>query len=81
MIWPTELILGALAVAAAIVALQVRDMLAAVAVLGAYSFFMAVLYTHLGAPDVGFTEAVVGAGVSGVLFVVAVFRMTRRSID
>ena len=81
MIWPTEFILGILTVVAAVVALSVRDMLSAVAVLGAYSFFMAVLYTHLGAIDVGLTEAVVGAGVSGVLFVVAVFRTTRRSID
>lgn len=81
MILSTELFLGALAIAAAIVALAVRDLLAAVAVLAGYSFFMAVLYTHLGAVDVGFTEAVVGAGVSGVLLVAAVFRMTRRSED
>ena len=81
MILYTELFLGALAIAAAIVALTVRDLLAAVAVLAGYSFFMAVLYTHLGAVDVGFTEAVVGAGVSGVLLVAAVFRMTRRSED
>jgi energy-converting hydrogenase B subunit D len=35
----------------------------------------------MGAVDVGFTEAVVGAGVTGVLFVVLIFRTTRRSVD
>jgi multicomponent Na+:H+ antiporter subunit B len=35
----------------------------------------------MGAVDVGFTEAVVGAGVTGVLFVVLIFRTVRRSSD
>jgi multicomponent Na+:H+ antiporter subunit B len=35
----------------------------------------------MGAVDVGFTEAVVGAGVTSVLFVVAVYHTERKSVD
>jgi len=35
----------------------------------------------MGAVDVAFTEASVGAGVSTVFFVAAVFRTTRRTRD
>jgi len=65
----------------AVVALEVRDLLAAVVVLSAFSFTMALLYALLGAVDVGFNEAVLGAGVTGVLFVVAVLRTARGTVD
>jgi multicomponent Na+:H+ antiporter subunit B len=70
-----------LATVAAVVALQARDLLAAAAVLSAFSFLVALLYSALGAVDVGFNEAVLGAGVTGVLFVVALFHTRRRSAD
>jgi multicomponent Na+:H+ antiporter subunit B len=35
----------------------------------------------MGAIDVGFTEAVVGAGVTGIFFVVLIFQTSRRSSD
>jgi uncharacterized MnhB-related membrane protein len=35
----------------------------------------------MGAMDVSFTEAAVGAGVSTVFFTAAVFKTTRRSRD
>lgn len=66
---------------AAVVALEVRDLLAAVVVLSGFSFTMALLYAVLDAVDVGFNEAVLGAGVTGVLFVVAVLRTARVSAD
>lgn len=65
----------------ALVALEVRDLLAASVVLSGFSFTMALLYAFLGAVDVGFNEAVLGAGVTGVLFVLAVFRTARRTAD
>jgi len=68
-------------VALALIALRVRDLLAAVVVLSAYSFVMALLFVAMGAVDVAFTEATLGAGVTGVLFVVALFVMERRSSD
>jgi uncharacterized MnhB-related membrane protein len=80
-IWQVEFWLLIVLVALAIAALQVRDLLAAVVVLSGYSFVMAILFAAMGAVDVAFTEATLGAGVTGVLFVVALFFMERRSRD
>jgi len=79
--WEIELALFGLLILSAIIALEVRDMLAAVAALGFYSFFTAVLLAVLGAIDVAFTEAALGAGVIGVLFVAGLFVIGRRSVD
>lgn len=70
-----------IAIVAALVALQVRDLLAAAALLSVFSFVVALLYISLGAVDVGFNEAVLGAGVTGVFFLVAVYHTTRRTRD
>jgi multicomponent Na+:H+ antiporter subunit B len=81
MIWQLDFFLLVILVIAALVALQVRDLLAAVAVLTAYSFFMALLFAEMGAVDVAFTEAALGAGVTGVFFIIALFALERRSVD
>lgn len=81
MIWQIEPILFIMALVAAVTALQVRNLLSAVAVLAAYSFFVALLYAQMGAGDVAFTEVSVGAGVSGVFFLVALYAMRTRSKD
>jgi multicomponent Na+:H+ antiporter subunit B len=66
---------------AAVVALVLRDLLAASVALSTFSFVVALLYVVMGAVDVGFNEAVLGAGVTGTLVVVAVFRTRRGSMD
>lgn len=81
MIWQVEFWLLIALVALALIALQVRDLVAAVVVLSGYSFVMAILFASMGAVDVALTEATLGAGVTGVLFVVALFFMERRSRD
>ncbi len=81
MIWEIEFWLLIVLVALAVIALNLRDLLAAVVALSAYSFVMALLFAAMGAVDVAFTEAALGAGVSGVLFLVALFGMERRSAD
>jgi uncharacterized MnhB-related membrane protein len=81
MIWQIETWLLLVLVFLAVVALSVRDLLGAVVILSGYSFVMALLFASMGAVDVAFTEATLGAGVSGVLFVVALFVMERRSED
>lgn len=81
MIWQVDFWLLVVLIVAAIVALEVRDLLAAVAVLGAYSFFVAILFAQMGAIDVSFVEATLGVGVTGVLFIIAVFHTKRRSED
>lgn len=80
----TEAVLAVFFVAllvSAVVALEIRDLLAASVVLSAFSFTIALVYTLLGAVDVGFNEAVLGAGVTGVLFIVAVYRTARETRD
>ncbi|RMH37492.1 MAG: DUF4040 domain-containing protein [Nitrospirae bacterium] len=54
-------------------AILIKDLIGAVLVLGSYSFFLALLWAWLGAVDVAFTEAVVGAGLATVLFLLALF--------
>ena len=58
-------------------ALAVPDLLAAVVIFGAFSFFSAVFFTLLGALDVAFTEAAVGAAITTVFFVSAIDRTDR----
>ena len=62
----------------AVVALNVTDLLAAVVIFGAFSFFSAVFFTLLGALDVAFTEAAVGAAITTVFFVSAIYRTDRK---
>jgi len=65
----------------AIAAITVKDLLSAVIILGAYSFFMCLLWAEMGAVDVAFTEASVSAGIGTVLFIAAVSKTRRRSKD
>lgn len=81
MIWWLELAFFGLLILAAVVALTVRDMLAAVATLTAYSFLAAGLLALMGAVDVALTEAALGAGITGVLLVGAFSRLDRRTPD
>lgn len=81
MMWQAEFWLLAVLVLLALIALRVRDLLAAVIILSGYSFVMALLFVAMGAVDVAFTEATLGAGVTGVFFVVALFATQRRSAD
>jgi len=78
MIWLLNIALLILLVATAIAAVQSSDLLAAVVILSVYSFIMAILYTQLNAPDVGLTEAAVGAGATTLLFIIAIRRTARR---
>ena len=81
MIWQLDLMILTLLVICALGAINVRDLLGATIIFGAYSFLMCLLWAEMGAVDVAFTEATVGAGVSTVLFIAAIFRTTRRSKD
>ena len=81
MIWQIELIMLLIVVICGIAALTVKDLLSAAILFGAYSFMMCLLWAIMGAVDVAFTEASVGAGISTVLFVAAVFQTSRRSKD
>ena len=81
MIVAFDLILLVFVLICAIAAISVRDLLSAVIILGAYSFFMCLLWAEMGAVDVAFTEASVSAGIGTVLFIAAVHKTKRRSKD
>jgi len=81
MYWELELILFVFLIIVGVVALEVKDLLVSVVMLSAFSFTMALLFSSMGAVDVGFTEAVVGAGVTGILFLVALYQTTQKSKD
>jgi uncharacterized MnhB-related membrane protein len=81
LIWQLDIVLLVLTVVSAIGAVRVRDLLASVILLGAFSLFMCLLWIEMGAVDVAFTEAAVGAGITTVLFVVTVFKTERVSKD
>ena len=81
MMWQIDFWLLIILIVTAVVALQVRDLIAAVATLSAYSFLMALLFAQMGAIDVAFVEATLGAGVTGVFFIITLFFIERRSED
>jgi multicomponent Na+:H+ antiporter subunit B len=62
----------------AAVAVRAADLLLAVITLGAYGFVLSLIWATIGALDVAFTEAVVGAGATTVLFLAALLRTSRR---
>ncbi len=81
MIWQIDFWLLIILIITAVIALSVRDLLAAVVALSAYSFFVALLFAQMGAVDVAFVEITLGAGISGVLFIIVLFLTRRRSED
>ena len=62
----------------AVIALQIKNLLASVIVLGVFSLVSALVFFLLHAPDVALTEAAVGTGV-GTLILVWIVRRTEGS--
>ncbi len=81
MIWSLDILILIFLVIAAIASLRVKDLLSASMVFGIYSFLICLLWAEMGAVDVAFTEAAVGAGVSAVFFIATVYHTSRRSSD
>jgi len=76
--WEIEIVLFVVLIFAALLSLAARNLLTAVVTLTVFSFASALLYVVMGAVDVGFTEAVVGGGITGVLMVILIFRTGRK---
>ncbi|MFC1787407.1 hydrogenase subunit MbhD domain-containing protein [Halobacteriota archaeon] len=81
MIWVLDIVLLILLVITAIAVVISRDLLVAAVIFAVYSLIMAVVYVQLNSPDVGLTEAAVGAGVTTVLFILAIARTARMEED
>ena len=62
-------------------ALIVKDLISAVLILGSYSFTLALVWALLGAVDVAFVEAVVGAGLATVFFLLTLFRTSAKDTE
>ncbi len=54
----------------AVASLRVRELVGAVFLLSAYSFFLTLLWSMMAAPDVAFTEAMAGAGAATIFFLI-----------
>jgi energy-converting hydrogenase B subunit D len=80
-IFAFDIIILVFLVIAAIISLSVKDLLSASMIFGIYGFLICLLWAEMGAVDVAFTEAAVGAGISAVLMVATVFNTKRKSSD
>jgi len=74
-----ELPLLAFVLAAALTTAVLRDVLGAIIAFATYSLGISVIWVVLQAPDVGLTEAAVGAGVTTVLFLLTIAKTVRPS--
>lgn len=81
MIFAFDIIILVFLVVAALISLSVKDLLSASMIYGIYGFLICLLWAEMGAVDVAFTEASVGAGISAVLLVATVFNTKRKSSD
>ena len=61
-----------------VIALQIRDMLASVLLLGVFSLLSCLVFFLFHAPDVALTEAAVGTGVGTLVMIWIVHRTGRR---
>ncbi len=57
-----------------VLAIELKDLLYSVIVLTGASITLAVVFYMLQAPDIAITQAAVGAGLTTVLFVIAISR-------
>ncbi|MBN2050767.1 MAG: DUF4040 domain-containing protein [Spirochaetales bacterium] len=62
----------------AFIALQLKDMLASVLMLGVFSLLSCLVFFLLHAPDVALTEAAVGTGIGTVVLIWVVHKTGRR---
>jgi multicomponent Na+:H+ antiporter subunit B len=77
--WELEITLLIFGVTAAWLSIATRSLLTSAVTLTVFSFLMALSFVTMGAIDVGFTEAVVGAGVTGIFIIIAIFKTARPS--
>jgi multicomponent Na+:H+ antiporter subunit B len=78
---PFELALLALVVGAAVATATLRSVLSSVVAFGAYSLGIAIIWVFLRAPDVGLTEAAVGAGIMTVLFLLTIVKTEHPDVE
>ena len=68
-------------IVAAILAIQLDDMVAAIVSAGVVSLFASIVYLLLSSPDVAMTEAAIGSGLTTVIFLYALSKVRRNEKD
>ena len=81
MITALVILLGVTMIAGALLAVRLKNLVAAVLAAGLVSLFASVIYVILAAPDVAMTEAAIGAGLSTVIFLFALKRTTHEETE
>jgi energy-converting hydrogenase B subunit D len=71
-------ILLVIMIVTSVLALFLRDLLAAIILFSVFSYFAVLTYLALGSPDVAFTEAVIGV-VSTTYFITTLRKLKRGS--
>ena len=56
----------------ALVALEIKNLLSAVIILGSFSLVLSLVFYYLHAPDVAIAEAAIGSGFATVIFLIAI---------
>ena len=63
---------------AAVLAIHLKDMVAAIVSAGVVSLLASVLYLLLASPDVAMTEAAIGSGLTTVIFLYALSKINKQ---
>lgn len=69
-----DVLVCVLMILAGVTAVLKRNLVAAAVLVGVVSLMVSILFLRMGAPDVAMTEASIGAGLSTVIFLIAVRR-------
>ncbi len=70
-----SILMMCLLIGCSVIVSTTKSLLSAVIVFMTYSLIMAILWQQLNAPDLAITEAAVGAGITTILFVLAIRRI------
>ena len=81
MIWQLDFTVLLIVIVTAVACLAIKDLIGVAILFGVYSFMMCLLWAGMGAVDVAFTEATVGAGISTLFFLGTGLHVRRRSKD
>lgn len=81
MIVAIDLLFLVLLIGTAVLALVARDLITSVALLSVYSLISSLLFAGLLAVDVALVEAALGAGLTGLLFILAILATTRTASE
>lgn len=72
-----NLLLLLIMIVGAVAAAITRNLLGSIIIFMVYSLMMAIVWQQLNAPDLAITEASVGAGITSLMFILALRRMRK----